>query len=317
MRWTVGVDFGGTYVKLGAVDDQGRVRQTLALESVGISRPRAFVAGVSREVDRLARSLGTKPARLRGIGIGAPGLVDAERGMVRMLVNVPGWRNVRLGAAMTARLGCPCRVENDANLYTLGEWHAGAGARARHLVGLTLGTGIGGGLILNGRLHAGAIGAAGEAGHMIVDPGGPRCGCGARGCLEAHIGTAGILRLGRAALRRGSPCLAARLRSGARLTPALLSQAARAGDAAARRAWEQFGRWLGIGLVNLIHLLNPERVVIGGGVANAWPLFAPAMRRTVAGLALRAPARAATIVRARLGDQAGIVGGAVLVWQTC
>ncbi len=314
-RWTIGVDFGGTSIKLGAVDDQGRVRAQQALDTARSSRPPAFVDAVSRAIEQLGARVGVRTARLRGVGVGAPGLVDEARGLVRLLVNVPGWREVPLGSLLERRLGCPCRVDNDANLYTLGEWHAGAGARARHVVGITLGTGVGGGLIVDGRLVRGAIGSAGEIGHLMVEPGGPRCGCGARGCLEARIGTKAILRLGRRAAKRGG-ALARLLRSaGGRLTPALMSEAARRGDAAAQAAWDEVGRWLGLGLASLVHLLNPGRVVIGGGIANAWPRFAPSMRREFSRRAMRAPARAARVVRARLGDRAGIVGAAVLIWS--
>jgi glucokinase len=170
---------------------------------------------------------------------------------------------------------------------------------------LTLGTGIGGGLIVHGRLDRGASGSAGEIGHMTIVPDGRRCACGSRGCLETLIGSSAVVREGRAALRRGS----------SRLTPELLSRAARAGDRAARQVWVRFGEWLGIGVANLVNLLNPDRVVIGGGIARAWPLFYPSLARTVRARAMEVPARAARIVRGQLGDQAGIIGGAVLVWQ--
>ena len=181
---------------------------------------------------------------------------------------------------------------------------------------LTLGTGIGGGLILDGVMCRGARGAAGELGHMVIDPRGHRCGCGRQGCLEAYVGTAEILRKGHRLLHRASTPLRAAVRqSGGRLSPQLLSEAARDGDPGARRLWKEIGQALGIGLANVVNLLNPDRIVVGGGVANAWRWFAPTMRKVVRKEAIGISARSARIVRARLGNRAGIVGAAVLVWD--
>ncbi len=151
---------------------------------------------------------------------------------------------------------------------------------------------------------------------MVINPRGRRCGCGARGCLEAHVGTAAILSLGRRAIRHGAEPLRTLARqSGGRLTPALISEAAQRGDAAARELWTTIGRSLGIGLVNVVNLLNPDRIVIGGGVANAWRWFATSAIATVRTQAMAVPGRHVRIVRAQLGNHAGIVGGAVLVWN--
>lgn len=315
-RWTVGVDFGGTNVKVGLVAPTGRVAAAEALASREISRPGRFVEAVSEAVGRLARSVGERPGGLRGVGVGVPGPVDVRRGVVEFLVNVPGWRRVPLRRWLERRLGCRCAVDNDANLAALGEFALGAGRGARSLVCLTLGTGVGGGLILDGSLVHGAGGSAGEVGHMVIDPRGPRCGCGARGCLEAHVGTAAILRMGRRALRGGrGPLRRLTREAGGRLTPALISRAAHLGDERARRIWTAFGRWLGIGVANLTNLLNPDRVVLAGGVAGAWPLFYPSLIGTVRAQALAPAVRPLRIVRARLGTRAGIVGAAVLIWE--
>lgn len=315
-RWTVGVDFGGTNVKIGLVGGRGRVMRTAVFATPGIAAPRVFIPAVSRAIDTLARSVGLATSRLRGVGIGAPGLVDARQGIVHHLVNVRGWRGVPLARLLAARLRCPCAVDNDANLVALGEWSFGAGRGAEHLVCVTLGTGVGGGLVLEGGLYRGASGSAGEIGHMIVLPGGRRCGCGQRGCLEAQVGTAAILSEARAAARHGSVALR-RLAAASPLglTPEIVSRAAQAGDAAARQIWVRVGRWLGLAVANAVNLLNPDRVVIGGGVAKAWPMFAPSLLRTVHGLAMDVPGRTVRVVRAKLGDDAGVVGAAVLVWQ--
>lgn len=314
--WTVGVDFGGTAVKIGLVDARGCVTATSQLASQLMARPAEFVSGLGRAVEALTASVGIRPSRLLGIGVGAPGPVDAQRGVVRSLVNVPGWRDVPLRERLERRLGCRCAVENDANLFALGEWRYGAGRDARQLIGLTLGTGVGGGLIFDGALFRGAAGAAGEIGHMVIDPHGSRCACGARGCLEAHVGTAALVRLARRAIRRGRGPLRALARDArGTITPALISEAARRGDPSATKIWEAVGGWLGLGLASLVNVLDPDRIVIGGGVANAWRWFAPRLLQTVREQAMPVSAARVRIVRAQLGERAGIVGAAVLIHQ--
>ncbi len=317
-RWTVGVDFGGTNTKIGLVAPSGRLGPSRVIRSSALRGPRAFVDAVSSAVDDLARSVGARPARLRGLAVGAPGPVDAARGIVHTCVNVPGWREVPLQRLFERRLGCRCRVDNDANVVTLGEWRLGAGRGARHLVCLTLGTGVGGGIICDGRLLRGAAGSAGEIGHMVVQAGGPRCGCGRRGCLEALVGTTAILALGRRALRQGAPRLRHIMegRGGGRLAPRWIGQAARAGDRRAQAVWAEIGRRLGLGLANVVNILSPERIILAGGIANNWSSFGPAMRRTLRAEAMCTPGRAVRVVRAALGDEAGILGAAVLVWET-
>lgn len=310
----MGVDFGGTNVKVGLVSPAGRVVRARVLSSRDLGHPATFVEGVGDTVESLTRVVGIVPSRLVGIGVGAPGIVDVERGLVHTLVNVPGWRDVPLARQLEHRLRCRCRVDNDVNLFTLGEWRFGAGRGARQLVGLTLGTGVGGGLLLNGELYRGTAGAAGEIGHMVIDPRGRRCACGARGCLEAQIGTAAILSLARRAIRRRAGPLR-ELQRHARLTPALVCQAARRGDAAARAIWTALGHALGVGVANVVNLLNPDRVVIGGGLSQAWSFFAPVLLKTVRGQAMACSGRTVRVVRAQLGGDAGIVGAAVLVWN--
>ena len=318
-HWAAGVDFGGTNVKVGLVDAAGRVVRTEAFSSSEASRPDTFVKRVGRAVEALSRSVGVRPSRLQGIGVGAPGPVDVQRGMIHFMVNVPGWREVPLGRLLERRLHCPCLVDNDVNLFTLGEWRFGAGRGADALVGMTLGTGVGGGLVFDGVLYRGCRGAAGEVGHMVIDPRGRRCGCGRRGCLEAQVGTAAILNMGAQAIRRQGGLLREGVRrAGGRLTPELISRAAAKGDRHAKAIWTEVGRRLGIGLANLVNLLNPDRIVIGGGIGNAWRWFAPTALSTVRSEAMAVHARAVRIVRAQLGNAAGVVGATVLVWnETC
>jgi glucokinase len=315
---TVGIDFGGTNIKLGLVDPQGRVVTHGVLPTHEFTSPTRLVTGLAQRIQELAAGHGVRVSQLKGAGMGVPGLVDRRRGIVHQLVNVPGrWREVPLAGLLQRRLGRPCAVDNDVNVVALGEWRFGAGRGTRDSVYVTLGTGVGGSLVVNGGLVRGVSGSAGEIGHIVVDIDGPACACGSRGCLEALIGTKALLRNGRAAIARRPSSLLARWvrREHRALTPALLSDAAKAGDAGARRTWQEAGRVLGVGLASVINVLNPERIVLGGGVANAWRWFAPSMRQAIRAHAFAVPARAARVVPAALGSNAGVVGGAVLVWD--
>jgi len=317
MHVTAGVDFGGTNIKIGLVTRHGRVRQETVLPTQACRRPAAFVERVGVAVTSLLQRE-RRPCRLDGIGIGAPGLIDAAQGRIHRLVNVPGgWAGVALGQLMSRRLRCPCIVDNDANVVALGEWRFGAGRGAAHMVAVTLGTGVGGGLIIEGRLVRGATGSAGEVGHLPIRPDGPRCGCGSRGCVEAFVGAWALRRRAHALIRQHPGSVLAKLVARARgdFTPELLSRAARAGDRHARALWRDVGVELGQALAGLVNVLNPERLVIGGGVANAWPWFAPSLQRTVRERAFEVPARAVRIVRAQLDDRAGVLGAASLIWE--
>ena len=316
-KWTIGVDFGGTNIKVGCVTRQGVVARTVVLATLAHRTPLAFLNGIEDAVEQLSAELGIRRAQVTGVGVGVPGLIDGERGVIHRLVNVPGgWPKVPLRQRLEQRLRVRCAVDNDVNVVALGEWRFGAGRGTRHSVYVTLGTGVGGGLVSNGALVRGATGSAGEIGHTSVQLDGPRCACGRQGCLEALIGTAAILRRARQAIQRGNPRLTeiARRHDG-RLSPESVSQAAEQGDRAAIQIWRDVGCYLGVALANVINLLNPERIVIGGGVAKAWPWFAPSLRATIRARAFEAPAKACRVVRARLGDRAGIVGGAILVWE--
>ena len=315
-RWTIGVDFGGTNIKVGCVAN-GVVVRTVVLATAAHPTPAAFLHGVEGAIERLCAGVRISRAQVGGVGVGVPGLVDGARGVIHRLVNVPGgWPKVPLRQLLEQRLRLRCAVDNDVNVVALGEWRFGAGRGTRDSVYVTLGTGVGGGLIINGALARGATGSAGEIGHTTIQLDGPRCACGGRGCLEALVGTSAIIRGATQAIRSGSRQLAdAARRHEGRLSPEAVSRAASRGDRAALRIWRDVGCALGVAMANVINLLNPERIVIGGGVAKAWPWFAPHLRATIRAHAFEVPANACKVVKAALGDRAGILGAALLVWE--
>ena len=309
---TIGIDIGGTSIKVGVVRGT-RILSRLTLPTAQFKSPKALQDGLVESVRSIRQN---QSDRIAGVGIGVPGLVRYPAGIVRTCANIPGWKDVPLRSLLEKRLRLPVRVDNDANVMTLAEWRHGAGRGAKNVLFITLGTGVGGGLLLNGRMHRGEGGSAGEIGHMPVSETGPRCGCGGKGCLERFVGNKEIVQWVRKQLRAGTPSRIPALVENhpERLTPEVISQAAQKGDLLARRCWDRTGRQIGMVLAGIINLLNLEKIVVGGGVAQAghW-LFDP-MRATVWEQAMRG-LKNIPIVPARLGSDAGLIGAALLVSQ--
>jgi len=309
-RLTVGVDIGGTKVAAGVVDPQGRVLAR-ARRLTPSRDPRAVENTIEEVVAELraAHDIGA-------VGIGAAGFVDAERSRVLFAPHL-AWRNEPLRDAVAAAVQLPVVVENDANAAAWAEWRFGAGRGETRLVCVTLGTGIGGGIVSDGQVQRGKHGMAGEFGHMVVVPDGQRCECGNRGCLEQYASGNVLGREARELARASSPVTVPLLqRVGGdvdALVGPVITEAARDGDPLAIELFEEVGRWLGIGLANLAAALDPGMFVIGGGVSDAGELLLrPArdsFRRILTGRGFRPEPR---IVKAALGPEAGLVGAADL-----
>ena len=306
----VGVDIGGTKVAAGVVDPYGKVLAR-ARRSTPSRDPKAVENTIVEVVTELCEH-----HRIGAVGIGAAGFVDADRSRVLFAPHL-AWRNEPLRATVAEALAMPVVVENDANAAAWAEWRFGAGRGEHHLVCVTLGTGIGGGIVLNGQVQRGRHGMAGEFGHMIVVPEGQRCECGNRGCLEQYASGNVLGREARELARANTPVVVPLLeRVGGdvdALVGPVITDAARDGDPLAIELFEEVGRWLGIGLANLAAALDPGLFVIGGGVSDAGELLLrPArnsFRRVLTGRGFRPEPR---ILRAELGPEAGLVGAADL-----
>ena len=311
----VGIDVGGTHLRAAlfaassGVALAARQEDTLARE--GHAAVLARIAALARAV---AAAGGARPEQVRGVGLGLPGRLDPQRGVVEFLPNLPGnWVGVPAAPLLAAALGWPVRLINDARAATLGEWAYGAGRGAATVACFTLGTGIGGGLVINGRLHLGFNGTAGELGHQVIDVYGPPCGCGGRGCLEAFASGPAITALGVKAVLQGlTTQIGARVDYDLnRITPQVMAEAALAGDAVAAEIFERVGEYLGIGVANIVIAIGPQRVIIAGGVARLGELLLAPIRRTLRERVHLAPAELVEIVTAQLGGEAGLVGAAV------
>jgi glucokinase len=313
MPQAIGVDVGGTKVAAGVVDDTGQIL-AWAQRATPFHDPRAIEKTIVDLVAELRAG-----HEVSAVGIGAAGFVDAERATVVFAPHL-AWRDEPLRDAVAASVGLPVIVENDANAAAWAEWRFGAGVGQDYLVCVTLGTGIGGGIVMDGRLRRGRYGMAGEFGHMVIVPDGHLCECGNRGCLEQYASGNALSRTVRELARAGSPVVAPLVdRVGGdieALNGQVVTAAARDGDPWAVELVDDVGRWLGIGLANLAAVLDPGVLVIGGGVSEAGELLLrpvrESFRRTLTGRGLRPEAR---IVAARLGVRAGLVGAADLARQ--
>lgn len=294
----VGIDVGGTSAKAAAMGDDGR---TESIESVP--------TGADREPDELldqlaglARKVATG-RKISALGLGVPGLLDLERGVCVFSGNL-NWREVAVGPGLSRRLGAPVHIDNDVNVAALGEFSRGGAKGCRDFIYITVGTGIGAGLYCDGRLLRGPRWVAGEVGHMVMDPEGPDCTCGSRGCLEALASATAIAREGRAAaLAHPESKLAGR-----EIDAALVAKLAREGDCQARQVWQQAMAWLGIGVANLVNIFNPQLVIIGGGVSLAGEDLLRPVEDKIKELAMPVQREFVRLVRSTLGDKAGVWG---------
>lgn len=307
MRAHLGVDIGGTNVKAALVAPDGGL---LAFRSAPWSGGPPEDTVAAAEALRRDLSSAVPNSEVVSCGVGAAGLVDAERGLVRLSPNLPEWHDVELERLFAEALGLPTTVENDANAAAYAEYLLGAARGSANAVLLTLGTGVGGGIIIGGRLYRGA-GSAGEIGHLTIDRDGEPCPCGNSGCLERYANARALVRAALARLEAGGESLLAG-RDSSSLSAADVGRAAAAGDAVALAAVREVGTALGVGLAGLTLILDPDLFVLGGGVAEAGePLFDAAreeMRRRIYGSSCSLP----RLVRAELGETAGAVGAALL-----
>jgi glucokinase len=292
----LGLDIGGTTTKAGLIDETGKVLE---------SRKAPTFTG---DLDRLLSTL-TELIRgyqssfpIEAIGIGIPGLHSSKTGTIRISPNIPCLNNITLDALVANQVHVRVVTENDANAGSYAEFKVGAGEGCQHMVYLTLGTGLGSGVILNRSLYTGASGYGGELGHTIIDPGGRPCACGARGCLETIVSATGMVTTARERM----------LKSSEPLTAEMIYEAAVQGDAIARAIFEETGRWLGIAFANLINLLNPEAIVVGGGVmASGEMLLQPAIN-IARSYSFGPSFQDCRIVQSKLWPDAGMIGAALL-----
>jgi glucokinase len=318
----IGVDIGGTFVKVALVGKGPGILERSRLAMNPAEDAEALLerlSGTLSEMESLAEG-----GRRLPVGVGCAGLIDAQRGTVRTSPNLPLWKDVPVVDILSGRLlsrttgaeagALTVVLENDANMFSFAEGFYGAARDCANAVFVTLGTGVGGGLKLDGRLFTGSCGFAGEIGHTTIDPDGPVCTCGNRGCLESFVGSSAIVRRARRAIEEEGKVhewLGETLSSLDDLTVKHIGAAAEAGNVTAVRVFGEVGEYLGLALANVVNLLNPELIVLGGGVSRAGePLFS-SVRATVIRRALGLSSKCAEVVPAAFGQDAGVIGAAM------
>jgi len=297
-------DLGGTHLRAATVDQKGHIHSRFKQHTPQNGDPNSIVDAIVKAVHECGCG------EISAVSLVVPGTVNVEAGAVVKAPNLPCLDGFRLAEALSTQLALPAILENDANAAAVGEMWQGAAVGCKTIICLTLGTGVGGGIILDGKLWRGVDGAAAEIGHMCVDPfGGVACTCGSRGCLEVFASATAIVRMTREASPRHPGSV---LQGREDRTAAMIFEAGQKGDELALEIFRRMGVYLGIGLANLINILNPEMIVIGGGVVNGWDLFEKHMHHEVEERAFPLLAARVKIVRAKCGDDAGLLGAARL-----
>ena len=307
-RYILAADFGATNLRAAVVDPAGQVggrRQAETPADAGADTIREHVIAL------LSRVAADSPEPPEAACIASAGLIDAIEGRVILSPNAPGFRNLSLTGPVSKVLGIPCYIENDASAAALGEHRFGAGRGFQHIVHVTVGTGIGGGLVLNGKLYRGSRGLAGEIGHMILDPGGPPCNCGSRGCLEAMASGTAFAERARRLIASGRSPVLAEIVGDAEPSGEFLFQSAQRGDTLAEAEIRNAGHNLGLGIGSLINVLNPEAITISGGLMVLGDMYFQPMREAISSLAY-GPAAGVEIRFSELGQDAGILGAAAV-----
>ena len=301
-------DFGGTNLRAALVSDTGEVFVRHEVST----HPNASAEAVLERITELlthVRDAGSEPPVAASLAVA--GLIDAEGGTVMVSPNIPAFRNLALTAPLSERLGIPVSIENDASAAALGEYRFGAGKGTRHLLHATLGTGIGGGIVGDGRLYRGAHGLAGEIGHIVLDPAGPPCGCGARGCLEAIAGGVAFGRRAQRLIESGAAPILAEIATGRPATAGDLGEAARRGEVAAIAEIRNGGHTIGLGLGSIVNILNPDMVTLSGGLLGMGDLLLDPLRAAMASIAY-GPASSTPVRTSQLGEDAGLLGAAAV-----
>jgi len=312
-EYNIGIDIGGTNIKIALVDTKGKIAFS---ESASTRAEMGYEFTIKNIINLIKDSLTKSEVSIEqigGIGVGCPGQIDSENGIVRALPNIPGWVNVPLAKILMDEFGLPTKIDNDVRVATLGEYKFGAGKGYQNIICITVGTGIGSGIIINGQLVRGTNMAAGELGHVIVqEHNGEICGCGNTGCVEAVASGPAIVKQAELYLMTGKSTKFKELAAGSPITPELVAEAAILGDGVALRIFEKTGYWIGIALSSVVNLLNPEVIIIGGGVAQAGDILFDPIRETINKRALKISADSVKVIPAQLGNSAGVVGASLL-----
>ena len=309
-NYAIGIDLGGTNLKAGLVDRDGKIHHRLSIKTENNAGPQAISDQIFELIDEIINvGAGLNPAstNIIGIGLGSPGLVDKKGETILFSPNLPLWRNIPIKRMVSERFSVPCVLENDANAAAWGEKWVGAGKEADSLVMLTIGTGIGGGIVINKKLWRGVNNVAAEIGHMVIQMDGSKCSCGNYGCIEAYASATAMVRRFKESLKSGMP---SSLKNAGEISAKMINDAALQGDKVSLDIIKETGQYLGVALVNIMHVLNPEVIVLTGGMIGSGDLLMNPIKQVIKEKAFEASAKETKIVFSQLGNDAGIIGAA-------
>jgi len=311
------IDLGGTKISAAIISNQGRGMAKEHCLTLADEGAQSVINRIFASVDHLLGQRNIDLSQLDSISIAAAGIIDVERGLVTISPNLPGWQDIPLRDIVKKKYGVSTFLINDASAAVLGEHRFGAGRGVDNLVYLTVSTGIGGGIIINGELYSGPCGSAGEIGHMIIDVNGPRCSCGNIGCLEALASGTAVAREAIARIKHGENSSLTEVIDGNidNITAEKVGVAAKGGDSLALEVIDRAATYLGVGMVNLVNIFNPEIIIVGGGMAKMGDLLLNPARDVVRERAFQLPGCVVSIVPAQFGDDAGVLGAAIFARQ--
>ncbi len=316
MKYAVGIDIGGTKISLALGTEKGRILTRDEIPTQTEKKTGACIRELSAKLKSLLRRSKIPKKNILGIGVGCPGAVNTLKGIVPRSPNLPGWTALPLRKLLSKAAGLPVFLANDANAAAIGESVFGAGRNTENFIYITVSTGVGGGIILNGRLYEGTGFVAGEIGHISVVPDGRKCNCGQRGCLEAYASGTAIARFVRERMTRKNTRIWKFLTKDSKISARQVGLAAREDDRLSIESYKQAGYYLGIGIANLLNILNPEKVVIGGGVLrSAHKIFWKTMLKSAEKHAWPEAFRTVRIVRSELSGKGGNLGALALVFK--
>jgi glucokinase len=296
----IGIDLGGTNLKIALLNLKYKILDKKVLSTQRFSKKESLIKAILESIERIIKDNRLRKTNILGVGLGLPGPIDIEQGIVHFFPNIPGWKEVRLKSILKKRLGLAVFLDNDANLMSLAESKLGAAKGLKNALCITLGTGVGGGLIIDGRLYRGSTFASGEIGHVPINEKGPRCNCKGFACVEAYIGNRRILSEARRIFKRN-------------ISLEELSDLAKKHNPQALKIWQDVARRLGIALTGVVNLLNLDAVIIGGGLANVGKILFDKVRQTIRTRAMSVQARHVKVFKAKLASDAGLIGAAILV----
>jgi glucokinase len=314
---TLGIDLGGSKILTAVVDPRGEMLSNDESMTPATKGREAVIQSIVDSAHRALKQAGVAISKICAIGVGAAGISNPEAGILFTSPNLPGWRDVPLRDLMQEKLGKKTFLINDADAAALGEFYFGAARGVRNFIYITLSTGIGGGIVIDGKIYTGAIGAAGEVGHMTIDDNGPICNCGSRGCWETLASGTALARLAKNRIKEGvrTSILAYADGDVEKVTAQVIHSAAEQGDSLARELIAQTGYYVGVGLANLINIFNPELVIIGGGLSNIGGMLLEPAFQTAGERAYKEAFQSVRFASAELGRNSGVLGAAAFALQ--